>query len=243
MIERRAFWGVQAAPRLRKSEIASRRIDPLTMIRKRHRTNFLVSLVALGAPLLFHSTAGAHVPSHHMLSGEFATKSKKKGAEGVHRDVLAGQEDDESGDGDGDETINIKTTAYTHTESDHVQYGRKSAVGTTLKSGAVTSAAADWSKFPVGTKFKIAGRNEVYVIDDYGSALVGKEVIDLYRPSRSKMNEWGARMVDIEVVEWGDFEKSLEILRPRAKYASHIRKMIRGLEERQADADDFSSRG
>jgi hypothetical protein len=44
----------------------------------------------------------------------------------------------------------VRTTAYTHSESDHVQYGRKSAAGNTLKYGSqVRSAAADWSKYPL----------------------------------------------------------------------------------------------
>lgn len=39
---------------------------------------------------------------------------------------------------------NVRTTAYTHSESDHIVYGAKSAVGTDLKYGTVRSAAADW---------------------------------------------------------------------------------------------------
>ncbi|MDB6004330.1 MAG: 3d domain, partial [Prosthecobacter sp.] len=80
---------------------------------------------------------------------------------------------------------NVKTTAYTQSEDDHIVYGAKSAVGNTLKFGAVRSAAADWSVYPVGTQFKIEGESYVYQVDDYGSALVGTKTIDLYRPSKT----------------------------------------------------------
>jgi hypothetical protein len=54
--------------------------------------------------------------------------------------------------------MRVRTTAYTHDESDHIVYGVKNAIGTNLKFGNVRSAAADWSRFPVGTKFRIAGQ-------------------------------------------------------------------------------------
>ena len=96
------------------------------------------------------------------------------------------------------EPMTVRTTAYTHSEAGHLVYGRQTASGTTLQSGKVNSAAADWSVFPVGTKFKIVGEDTVYEVEDYGSALVGTETIDIYRPSRSSMNQWGVRHVDIE---------------------------------------------
>lgn len=125
----------------------------------------------------------------------------------------------------------VRTTAYTHTEADHIQYGRKSAAGTKLLYGrSYSSAAADWSKFPLGTKFKIDGMPQTFVIDDYGSALVGTETIDIYKPSRSAMNHWGVRHVDIKILEYGDFEKSREILEGRTKY-SHVRQMLAGMKK------------
>lgn len=120
--------------------------------------------------------------------------------------------------------LNVRTTAYTHSEADHVKYGCKSAVGTKLKSGTVRSAAADWSEFPVGTTFRIEGRPELFVIDDYGSALVGTKTIDIYQTSRKGMRNWGVRHVNIEIVKWGCLSKSREILSDRKRYA-HIRKM------------------
>jgi 3D (Asp-Asp-Asp) domain-containing protein len=121
---------------------------------------------------------------------------------------------------------NVKTTAYTHTESDHLKHGVSTAAGGTLKYGATRSAAADWSVYPVGTVFKIQGDQHLYEVDDYGSALVGTRTIDLYKPSKASMNEWGARKVDIRVVKWGSTTQSLAILKPRAKKAPHIAQMI-----------------
>jgi 3D (Asp-Asp-Asp) domain-containing protein len=123
----------------------------------------------------------------------------------------------------------VRTTAYTHTEADHLQYGSKSALGTKLRYGSTRSAAADWAHFPVGTKFRIAGDSAVYEVDDYGSALVGTGTIDLYKPSRSQMNRWGVRHVDIEIIEWGSVSKSIHILEPRAYKAAHVREMLAAL--------------
>jgi 3D (Asp-Asp-Asp) domain-containing protein len=128
--------------------------------------------------------------------------------------------------------MRVRTTAYTHDESDHIVYGVKNAVGTNLKFGDVRSAAADWSRFPVGTKFRIAGQpGIVYVVDDYGSALVGTGTIDLYKPSQSMMNQWGVRHVDIEVIEWGSYQRSMDLMRDRTKW-KHVRAMMDGIEAR-----------
>ena len=128
--------------------------------------------------------------------------------------------------------MRVRTTAYTHSESDHIVYGLKSALGTNLRFGTVRSAAADWSRFPVGTVFRISGQpGIVYVVDDYGSALVGTGTIDLYKPNRSMMDNWGVRHVDIEVVQWGSFERSMELMRDRTKWR-HVRAMMDGIEAR-----------
>ena len=65
--------------------------------------------------------------------------------------------------------------------------------------GNVRSAAADWSVYPVGTIFQIEGLPYVYQVDDYGSALVGTNTIDLYKPDKATMNAWGVRNVNIRV--------------------------------------------
>jgi len=128
---------------------------------------------------------------------------------------------------------NVRTTAYTHTESDHIKHGRKTAAGTVLRRGEVNSAAADWSRWPLGTKFRLAETGEIYEVDDYGWALSGTNTIDLYQPSRSDMNRWGVRRVTIEILEWGDPERSHSILKPRSKFA-HVKRMVRQLEDRYA---------
>ena len=61
----------------------------------------------------------------------------------------------------------------------------------------------DWSRFPLGTRFRIVGTRKEYVIDDYGTALIGTNTIDLYKPSRLEMKRWGVRKVDIDIVHWG----------------------------------------
>jgi 3D (Asp-Asp-Asp) domain-containing protein len=123
----------------------------------------------------------------------------------------------------------VRTTAYTHSESDHIIYGARTAVGSNLKYGNVRSAAADWSVYPVGTVFQIEGLPYVYQVDDYGSALVGTNTIDLYKPDKATMNAWGVRNVNIRVIKWGSFSKSLTILRPRTAYPL-IRKMVSRIE-------------
>jgi len=125
----------------------------------------------------------------------------------------------------------VRTTAYTHSEADHRRYGKKNALGMRLASTGVRSAAADWSRWPAGTVFRVVETGEVFQVDDYGRALAGTNTIDLYKPTRAAMNQWGVRHVTIENIIWGDVDKSLAILRGRSKYA-HVRKMIAGIEDR-----------
>lgn len=124
----------------------------------------------------------------------------------------------------------IKTTAYTDSESGHRSYGTKNAIGTRLQSGSINSAAADWSHFPVGTKFRIVDNNTTYVVDDYGPALIGTDTIDLYVTSPKIMNQWGARRVKIEVLEKGSYEKSLQVLKPR-QGIWYARQMVRNIQK------------
>src|SRR5215216_6133202 len=96
--------------------------------------------------------------------------------------------------------MKVRTTAYTHTESDHLPHGNRNALGTQLQCGPINSAAADWSRFPAGTVFRVVATGEVYRVDDYGWMLAGTNTIDLYKPSRQSMNAWGVRRVTIEVL-------------------------------------------
>jgi len=95
------------------------------------------------------------------------------------------------------------------------------------------SAASDWSRFPLGTRFRIVGTQEEYVIDDYGTALVGTNTIDLNKPTHQAMRKWGVRQVDIDILQWGSAEQSLKVLRPRKKHSA-VRRMILALEKNAA---------
>lgn len=128
----------------------------------------------------------------------------------------------------------VRTTAYTHTEADHVKHGRKNAMGGTLQSFRMRSAAADWSRWPAGTIFRIVETGEIYRVDDYGWALAGTNTIDLYKPTRAAMNAWGVRHVTIQNIIWGDVDTSRRILRGRSKY-KHVRRMLNDLERRYAE--------
>lgn len=176
----------------------------------------------------------------------------------------------------------VRTTAYTHTESDHVEYGNRNALGGTLRAAgpplvaqatpvvpvathvgipnvgggfrrlalpsdpaalppptvaAATpgSAAADWSRWPAGTVFRLLSTGQIYQVDDYGWALSGRNTIDLYLPTRAEMNAWSVRREDIQILRWGDTSESLRILRPRQKFR-HIRRMVLELEGRHREA-------
>ena len=121
----------------------------------------------------------------------------------------------------------VRTTAYTRAEDG----GRRNALGASLSGRHVMSAASDWSRFPLGTRFRIVGTKEEYIIDDYGTALIGTSTIDLYKPTKLQMRRWGVRNVDIDILQWGSEELSLKVLAPRAKHKS-VRQMIAGLQKK-----------
>ena len=125
----------------------------------------------------------------------------------------------------------VRTTAYTHSELDHRGYGARNAIGTSLKyTNQVRSAAADWSVYPLGTRFKIKGEPYIYVVDDYGSALVGTGTIDIYQPTKELMRKWGLRVVEIQIIKWGSSKLSMEKLAGRTQY-NHCARMQAALKE------------
>jgi hypothetical protein len=77
--------------------------------------------------------------------------------------------------------------------------------------------------------FRLVATGQLYRVDDYGWALSGRNTIDLYMPTREMMNAWEVRRLDIQIVQWGDRDESLRILRPRDKYR-HIHRMVLELE-------------
>ena len=119
--------------------------------------------------------------------------------------------------------MTVRTTAYTHTEPG----GSKNAIGSRLHFGGSGdfSAASDWSWMPLGTRFRMLGNGRTYVIEDYGSALVGRQTIDLYVPSRRIMRGWGVRTVEIEILDWGSKAMSLKMLQPRTRNR-HVGTMV-----------------
>jgi len=200
---------------------------------------------------------------------------------------------------------NVRTTAYTHTESDHREYSNHNALGgelhaadppihraeavaratlayevpraipvnetashssqlqpfsmeetrtvtRTSKRAAKTprsvkravavsrppqigSAAADWSRWPAGTVFRLLSTGQSYRVEDYGWALSGRNTIDLYMANQREMNSWGAREETIEILQWGDPRESLQFLRRHQDY-KHIKRMVLELEGRNKEA-------
>lgn len=130
---------------------------------------------------------------------------------------------------------NVRTTAYCSGEGGC----RRNATGAVLAGGSVRSAASDWSRFPLGTKFRIVGTQDIYRIDDYGGALIGTNTIDLYM-SRPRIRRWGVRRVDIEVLEWGSDAVSLKVLGPRRNNPA-VRRMVASLEGKKRTASMLPS--
>ena len=200
---------------------------------------------------------------------------------------------------------NVRTTAYTHTESDHREYGNHNALGgelhaasppihraeavpraipvyevpraipvdetaepevrrvsyspglqpfsmserrttTTIRTKTgrprsappvpvIGSAAADWSRWPAGTTFRLLSTGQMYRVDDYGWALSGRNTIDLYMANQREMNSWGAREETIQVLQWGDPQESLRLL-ARHQDFRHIKRMVLELEGRHEQA-------
>ena len=131
-------------------------------------------------------------------------------------------------------TFQIRTTAYCGKhEKDHIKYGNKTAIGTQLKHNK--SIATDWSRIPLGTKLKIDGI--VYHVEDYGSGMIRRPLdeaptVDIYKTSRKQMNNWGVRyFADVEIIEWGSFEKSAKLLKNRLHY-SHCRLMYQRIQQK-----------
>ena len=122
---------------------------------------------------------------------------------------------------------NVRTTAYTRIEKG----GHRNALGKYLSGRHVMSAASDWSRFPLGTRFQIVDTKEEFIIDDYGTALIGTSTIDLYKPTNLEMKRWGVRNVDIDILQWGSEEQSLKVLGPRAKHQTP-RRMIAALQKK-----------
>jgi 3D (Asp-Asp-Asp) domain-containing protein len=112
---------------------------------------------------------------------------------------------------------------------------RKAKRTAVSKPPQIGSAAADWSRWPAGTVFRLLSTGQNYRVEDYGWALAGRNTIDLYMPSKRAMNSWGAREETIEILKWGDPQQSLQFLRRHQDYR-HIKRMVLELEGRPKEA-------
>ena len=119
----------------------------------------------------------------------------------------------------------VRTTAYTYGAAENGAHPGSKAIGSPLQAGKLSSAAADWSRWPLGTRFRVVETGREYIIDDTGGAMVGTNTIDLFKPNSRAMSRWGTRHVTIEILEWGSPEESLEVLMERRRFP-HVREMV-----------------
>jgi 3D (Asp-Asp-Asp) domain-containing protein len=131
-----------------------------------------------------------------------------------------------------EETTTTRVTKTTHVTK--AVRGSKRTVEVTKKP-KIGSAAADWSRWPAGTTFRLLSTGQIYRVDDYGWALSGRNTIDLYMATPGEMNTWGARQEPIQVLQWGDAQESLRFLASRQNYP-HIKRMVLELEGHQQEA-------
>jgi 3D (Asp-Asp-Asp) domain-containing protein len=127
------------------------------------------------------------------------------------------------------------TTVKVKTHSAKTKRPVKRATAVSKKPPKIGSAAADWSRWPAGTTFRLLSTGQMYRVEDYGWALSGRNTIDLYMPNQRAMNSWGAREEPIQVLHWGDPNDSLHVLLPRQRY-KHIRRMVLELQGNQEEA-------
>jgi len=125
------------------------------------------------------------------------------------------------------------TTTTTTTRTVKVVRGQRVVVNSKAQPPKIGSAAADWSRWPVGTTFRLLSTGQIYRVDDYGWALAGRNTIDLYMATQAEMNAWGAREEPIQILKWGDSEESLRFLKRHQDY-KHIHRMVLEL---QGDED------
>jgi 3D (Asp-Asp-Asp) domain-containing protein len=129
--------------------------------------------------------------------------------------------------------VTTTTTTTRVTKTTPVRGAKRAvAVGKPPKIG---SAAADWSRWPVGTTFRLLSTGQVYRVEDYGWALSGRNTIDLYMSSQRDMNTWGARLEPIQILHWGDPQQSLQFLQSHTDY-KHIKRMVLELQGRNEEA-------
>ncbi len=128
-----------------------------------------------------------------------------------------------------------RTVTRTTTRVTKTTRGGKKVVVTKTKPPKIGSAAADWSRWPAGTSFRLLSTGQIYRVDDYGWALSGRNTIDLYMATPREMSSWGARQEPIQILHWGDAQESLRLLAPHRDHR-HIKRMILELEGQEQEA-------
>src|SRR5205823_14709542 len=106
-------------------------------------------------------------------------------------------------------TRGTTTTTTTTTRTVKVVRAKRVVVKTRAQPPKIGSAAADWSRWPAGTTFRLLSTGQIYRVDDYGWALSGRNTIDLYMADQREMNSWGAREETIQILQWGEDRKSV----------------------------------
>ncbi len=128
----------------------------------------------------------------------------------------------------------VTTTTATRVTKTTTTRGVKRAVAVG-KPPRIGSAAADWSRWPMGTTFRLLSTGQMYRVEDYGWALSGRNTIDLYMANQRDMNSWGARQEPIQILQWGNPQQSLQLLRSHSDY-KHIKRMVLELEGHDQEA-------
>lgn len=106
------------------------------------------------------------------------------------------------------ETITFEITAYT---SGYESTGKRPghpAYGITSSGARVKerhTIAADISVLPYGTKVKIEGFDNIFVVEDTGGAIKGRR-IDIYMPNLSEALKFGRRHLEVEIIEMGEMK-------------------------------------
>ncbi len=118
--------------------------------------------------------------------------------------------------------------AYAGASSDPAQPSA-TARGTRYRTSPVASAAADWSRWPAGTVFRILSTGEIYEVDDYTEDVVGTNTILLFKPATASLPA-APREVTIEIVQWGSPRDSAAIL--HTQRSSTAKKILTELLER-----------
>ncbi len=94
------------------------------------------------------------------------------------------------------------------------------ARSTRYQSGSISSAAADWARWPAGTLFRVLATGELYEVDDFTDDIVGKNTLLLYKPAAAALSNSGMHYVTIEIIRWGGFPASAALLRQQKSSTS-----------------------